>query len=231
VPRPRKCRRIEKTPRVDFYKPRGIPLSELEEACLSVEGLEALRLADLEGLTMEQAATVMEVSRHTFGRVLAQARTTVARALTTGQALRIEGGHWAVKPQCRKSPGQAPRSQETTMTKIAVTSEGPTLDSLIDPRFGRAAGFVVVDPATWEFQYVDNGASQAMSQGAGINAAETIARAGAGTLLTGYVGPKAFTALKAAGIAVVQDMGDMTVRQAVEAFAAGRTTTATGPNR
>jgi predicted Fe-Mo cluster-binding NifX family protein len=112
-----------------------------------------------------------------------------------------------------------------------VTSEGPTLDSQIDPRFGRAAGFVVVDPATWEFQYVDNGASQAMSQGAGINAAEAIARAGATALLTGYVGPKAFAALQAAGIAVIQAMGDMTVRQAVEEFAAGRTTAASAPNR
>jgi predicted DNA-binding protein (UPF0251 family)/predicted Fe-Mo cluster-binding NifX family protein len=206
-------------------------MRELEEACLSVEGLEALRLADVEGLSMQEAAAVMEVSRHTFGRVLAQARGTVARALTGGQALRIEGGHWAVKPHCKRSPGAAPRSKETTMSKIAVTSEGPTLDSMLDPRFGRAAGFMVVAPATWEFQYVDNGASQAMSQGAGINAAETIARAGAGTLLTGYVGPKAFAALKAAGIAVVQDMGDMTVRQAVEELAAGRTTAATAPNR
>jgi predicted DNA-binding protein (UPF0251 family)/predicted Fe-Mo cluster-binding NifX family protein len=216
---------------VDFFKPRGIPMRELEEACLSVEGLEALRLADVEGLTMQEAAAVMEVSRHTFGRVLAQARTAVARALTEGRALRIEGGHWAVKPQCRKGSGQAPRNRETTMSKIAVTSEGPTLDSQIDPRFGRAAGFVVVDPATWEFQYVDNGASQAMSQGAGINAAEAIARAGATALLTGYVGPKAFAALQAAGIAVIQDMGDMTVRQAVEEFAAGRTTAASAPNR
>jgi len=206
-------------------------MRELEEACLSVEGLEALRLADVEGLTMQEAAAVMEVSRHTFGRVLAQARTAVARALTEGRALRIEGGHWAVKPQCRKGSGQAPRNRETTMSKIAVTSEGPTLDSQIDPRFGRAAGFVVVDPATWEFQYVDNGASQAMSQGAGINAAEAIARAGATALLTGYVGPKAFAALQAAGIAVIQDMGDMTVRQAVEEFAAGRTTAASAPNR
>ena len=65
------------------------------------------------------------------------------------------------------------------MEKIAITSEGPTLDDVLDPRFGRAAGFIVVDPQTLQFQYVDNGASQARAQGAGIQAAEIIIQAGA----------------------------------------------------
>ncbi len=81
------------------------------------------------------------------------------------------------------------------MNKIAITSEGPSLDDQIDPRFGRAAGFVVVDLETMDTQYIDNGQSQVMAQGAGIQAAELIARAGVGCLLTGYVGPKAFKAL------------------------------------
>ena len=92
------------------------------------------------------------------------------------------------------------------MEKIAVSSEGPTLDDALDPRFGRAAGFIVVDPQTLEFQYVDNGASQARAQGAGIQAAEVIARIGVKALLTGYVGPKAFTALQSVGIKVGQNL-------------------------
>jgi predicted Fe-Mo cluster-binding NifX family protein len=117
------------------------------------------------------------------------------------------------------------------MEKIAVTSEGPTLDDALDPRFGRAAGFILVDPQTLQFQYLDNGASQARAQGAGIQAAEVIVRSGAKALLTGYVGPKAFTALQAAGIQVAQNLDNMTVRQAVERFKTGQVQWAAVPNR
>jgi predicted DNA-binding protein (UPF0251 family) len=79
-------------PKATYFTPQGIPLCELVEIRLSIEGLEALRLADMEGLTTEAAAVGMGVSRHTFGRVLAEARTRVARALVGGAALRIEGG-------------------------------------------------------------------------------------------------------------------------------------------
>jgi predicted Fe-Mo cluster-binding NifX family protein len=98
---------------------------------------------------------------------------------------------------------------------IAITSEGPTLDDPVDPRFGRAAGFIIINPETLEFQYVENGEAQVRAQGAGIQAAETVARAGAKAVLTGYVGPKAFHALSAAGIRVAQDIENMTVREAV----------------
>ena len=116
------------------------------------------------------------------------------------------------------------------MEKIAITSEGPTLDDALDPRFGRAAGFIIVDPQTLEFQYVDNGASQARAQGAGIQAAEVIVQNGANAVLTGYVGPKAFTALHAAGIRVGQNLDNMTVRQAVERYQAGQVEWAAAPN-
>jgi predicted Fe-Mo cluster-binding NifX family protein len=118
-----------------------------------------------------------------------------------------------------------------TMEKIAITSEAPTLDAALDPRFGRAAGFMVVDPRTLEFEYVDNGAGQAMAQGAGIQAAETILRAGVKALLTGYVGPKAFRALQAVGIKVAQNLENLTVRQAVERYNTGQVEWAAAPNR
>ena len=84
-------------PKAAYFKPRGIPLWELSETSLSVEGLEAIRLADLEGLTMQDAATRMNVSRHTFGRILAEGRRAVADALVNGRALRIEGGDYELK--------------------------------------------------------------------------------------------------------------------------------------
>lgn len=117
------------------------------------------------------------------------------------------------------------------MSKIAVTSEGPGLDDQVDPRFGRAAGFVIVDLDTMEAQYLDNGQSQIMAQGAGIRAAELIARAGASWLLTGYVGPKAFEALTAAGIKIGQNLEGMTVREAVARFRSGTLEGADAANR
>lgn len=114
--------------------------------------------------------------------------------------------------------------------KIAVTSSGPTLDSMVDSRFGRCAGFVVVDLDTMSTEYVDNGSSQALAQGAGIQAAENVARAGAGAILSGYVGPKAFAALKAAGVLVGQGVDGMTVGDAVEKFKRGEVPIADSPN-
>ena len=117
------------------------------------------------------------------------------------------------------------------MNRIAVTSEGPSLDDKVDPRFGRAAGFVVVDLDTMDTEYIDNGRSQVMAQGAGIQAAELVARAGVSCLLTGYVGPKAFQALSAAGIKMVQNLEGLTVRQAVERFKSGQVDMAHTANR
>jgi predicted DNA-binding protein (UPF0251 family) len=84
-------------PKATYFKPRAIPSRELSEACLFVEGFEAIRLADLEELTMENAASRMGVSRHTFGRILAEGRKAVADALVHGRALRIEGGDYELK--------------------------------------------------------------------------------------------------------------------------------------
>ena len=107
------------------------------------------------------------------------------------------------------------------MEKIAVSSEGPDMDARVDPRFGRAAGFIIIDPDTMAFEYVDNGSSQVMAQGAGIQAAEIVAATGARVLLTGFVGPKAFQALNAAGIRIGQNVDNLTVREAVQRFQAG----------
>jgi predicted Fe-Mo cluster-binding NifX family protein len=117
------------------------------------------------------------------------------------------------------------------MEKIAVSCEEPSLDSQVDPRFGRAAGFLIVDQGTMSFEYIDNGASQTMAQGAGIQAAETVAQSGATVVLTGFVGPKAFQALSAAGIKVAQNLDNLTVKQAVERYEAGNVEMASKPNR
>ena len=68
---------------------------------LSIEGLEAIRLSDFEGLDQETGAERMNVSRQTFGRILAEARSIVADALVMGKVLRIEGGHFEMPPMGR----------------------------------------------------------------------------------------------------------------------------------
>jgi len=97
VPRKPCCKRVEALPEARYFKPRGIPLSQLEEVVLGFEELEALRLAHLEGLYQQEAAERMGVSRATFGRVLEAAHRKVSRALVEGWALRIEGGSFKVE--------------------------------------------------------------------------------------------------------------------------------------
>jgi len=81
-------------PQSDYFKPRGIPLSMLEEVVLTVDEFEAVRLADFEGLYQEQAAGKMRVSRPTFARIVESAHKKVAEALVQGKALKIEGGEF-----------------------------------------------------------------------------------------------------------------------------------------
>jgi predicted DNA-binding protein (UPF0251 family)/predicted Fe-Mo cluster-binding NifX family protein len=235
---------VDAAPGVRLFKPQGIPARQLEEIYLSFEGYEALRLSDFEGLRQNDAAERMKISRQTFGRILSEARRAVAEAVVRGLVLRIEGGEYrmnasgtASSQACNapeaagRETGRNPQGDKKTMRKIAVSSEGPGLDGPIDPRFGRAAGFVVVDPETMVSEYVDNAASQAMAQGAGIQTAELMTRHGVGVVLTGYVGPKAFQALSAAGIQIGQNLEQLSVRQAVEKFKAGQVAMAGGPNR
>jgi predicted DNA-binding protein (UPF0251 family) len=94
-------RRVAAPPRCSFFKPAGIPLNRLEEVELSVDELEALRLADLEGLYQDAAAVRMEVSRPTFARIVEASRRKVAQALVHGRALRIGGGPVAFAGQRR----------------------------------------------------------------------------------------------------------------------------------
>ncbi len=94
--RPPKCRRVEYMPELTYFKPAGVPVSELEEVCLTVEELEAIRLKDLLGLEQESCAERMGVSRPTYHRILTAARTKIAEALVEGKAIRVEGGHFEI---------------------------------------------------------------------------------------------------------------------------------------
>lgn len=95
--RPRKCRYVVREPGVTFFKPQGIPLKTLEHTLITVDELEALRLSDYEGLSHEDVARQMRVSRPTVTRMLAKAHRVVADALVNGKAIRIEGGDYCLE--------------------------------------------------------------------------------------------------------------------------------------
>jgi len=105
--------------------------------------------------------------------------------------------------------------------KIAVTSTGTDLESEVDPRFGRAPYFLVVDSETFDFEALDNKENVNALKGAGIQAAGMVSNKGAEVLLTGFCGPNAFKVLKAAKIGVANNASG-TVRDAVEAYLEGR---------
>lgn len=96
MPRQKKCRFIQSQPDVLYFKPRGIPLRELDECVLTMDEVEAIRLADLEGRSHEDAASEMGISRTTFGRIVASARRSVADALLNGKSIRMQHAAFAV---------------------------------------------------------------------------------------------------------------------------------------
>ncbi len=104
--RPPKCRIVDQEPSVTYFKPRGIPLRKLEEITLTVEGLEAIRLSDVNGLDQDAAAKRMGISRQTFGRILSKARNTVARSIVEGLGLKIEGGHYKLADEINEADGK-----------------------------------------------------------------------------------------------------------------------------
>ncbi|QTA89342.1 DUF134 domain-containing protein [Desulfonema magnum] len=99
--RPKKNRIVAFNPEISYFKPRGIPMVELEEVHLTVDEREAIRLSDLLGMPYEEAGREMGISRATFGRIIQHARKIVADALINGKAINIEGGNYTIADEMR----------------------------------------------------------------------------------------------------------------------------------
>ncbi|MHB8780155.1 MAG: DUF134 domain-containing protein [Candidatus Geothermincolia bacterium] len=150
--RPLKTKLVRATPRVDYFKPRGIPVDALQEILLTMEELETLRLVDSEGLYQEEAARVMGISRPTLQRLLTAARSKVAEALLRGKALRIEGGNYVLGRKtehcCSREAGAGECRMDSltqearrTRMKLAVVTEG----EMVSQHFGRSEGLLVAE--------------------------------------------------------------------------------------
>lgn len=114
--------------------------------------------------------------------------------------------------------------------KIAVTARSPEITSEVDPHFGRTAFFMVMETEDGNWSTQPNQQNVEALQGAGLQAAKQIVDLGVSVVLTGNMGPKAFAALAAAGIAVVLG-AQGSVEKAAAQYAAGQLQPAAGPNR
>jgi predicted DNA-binding protein (UPF0251 family) len=93
--RPKKYRIVKKDPRISQFSPRG-KAGRPDEFDLKMEEFEAVRLADLVGLSQKQAAKSMHISQQTFSRILNKAHRGMADALVNGKAIKIQGGHYVM---------------------------------------------------------------------------------------------------------------------------------------
>lgn len=105
--------------------------------------------------------------------------------------------------------------------KIIVSARADRLDADVDPRFGRASHFILYNTETGEVTAHSNEENVNAAQGAGIQAAQNVARLGPEVVLTGHVGPKAFETLRAAGIKVCVGASG-TVQEALDSYRSGR---------
>jgi predicted DNA-binding protein (UPF0251 family) len=155
MPRRRINRWIRHQPVAPFYTPHGVPVGRLRGVTLPLEGLEALRLADAEGLEHEQAAELMGVSRPTFSRLLAEARGIVARGLVNGWAIRIEGGNYEFAgeaPPCGHSRGRCRRGRGGGMAPARMGfSNSPDESGASDDRSGFSEQETASGPPAAEF--------------------------------------------------------------------------------
>ena len=104
--------------------------------------------------------------------------------------------------------------------KVAISAQGNTPDAQVDPRFGRAKFFIVADTETGEFKAVDNIQNLNAAQGAGIQAGQNVAELDVESVITGHVGPKAFSVLQTAGIKIFTGATG-SVKNALEQFKSG----------
>ena len=242
MPRPTCPRRVGFTPSTTYFKPAGTPMGILGEVLLGHDEVEAIRLKNLVGLSQEQAASQMGVSQPTFHRLLVSAHQKLTDAVVNGKALRIEGGNimtanvqagpcqWRRGWGCRTKPSASSFAEDQSQKieggrsmKVAITSADGTLAGKVDERFGRARKIILYDVETKEHSVVDNVQNLNAAQGAGIQAAQNVVRSGAGAIISGHFGPKAFQVIQMAGLDVYSAT-NISVEDAIHQYETGRLT-------
>ena len=257
---------VNTIPLYAYFKPQGIPMTNLKIETLSFEEIEALKLKDVENMDQETAAEKMGISRSTFQRIVKSARYKLVKSVIEGRALKVEGGNYipsdkVIKKQCLKgkhhyyvrkddlisqekdfksiSKIKCPECGERIMNfekdfkkgkkmKLCITSTGTSLDSNVDPRFGRCPYFIIYDTEDNTFESIENASREAMG-GAGIQAGQLVASKCTGAVITGNFGPNAFRVLQAAKIKMYSGVSG-TVREAIEKYKSGQLTETSAPD-
>lgn len=112
--------------------------------------------------------------------------------------------------------------------KICITSEGKTLDSKVDSRFGRCQNFIFFDTDSGKFEAQENTNAQ-FQGGAGIQSGQLVVSKGTKAVLTGNVGPNAHQVLSAAGVSVFTGVSG-TVQEAIDGYKNGKYKPADAPS-
>ena len=126
MPRPRRLRRVRGMPDVNYFKPAGIGMKDLEETILTVDEYEAVRLKDFKNLEQTKSAKKMNISQPTFNRLITSARKKISDAIVNGKAIKIEGGDYKmVQPRGRgMGRGQGMDKGRGRMGGFAAGPEG-----------------------------------------------------------------------------------------------------------
>ena len=235
--RPKTLRWIENIPEVTWFKPAGLQRRLLDEVSLTLDEIEAIRLADLESNYQEQVAEKMNVSRQTVGRILASAHKKIAEALVLGKAIRLEGGTFHHRDpdagglpetdscggdsvadlSVKQADGDVPGKKTRNQHRVVVTSTGPDLNSKVDLKFGRAAFLLVFDLSDDSLQVIDNRNKPDEKGGKGVRTAKKVLDMEVGAVITGNMGQRVLSEMTGAGIGLFQIDGG-TVEQAIESY-------------
>lgn len=210
--RPRKWRCVDGPAAPRVFKPVGVPQRGLDQVRLTFDGLEALRLLDLEGLSQQEAAGRLGVSRSTVSRLAAEARRAVAEALVEEKALVVEGGPVAVAR--RLSSGEGPIEKGDPVV-IAV----PYVEGRVNAHFGRTEAFMVVKAEGEEVMESTVYGIAGLQHDHGGLAGFLVSR-GVDVVLAGGMGPPMQQALKKAGLSLCCGVSGP-ADEAVRAYLAG----------
>jgi predicted Fe-Mo cluster-binding NifX family protein len=126
-----------------------------------------------------------------------------------------------LRGQAKGCGGLFIRKGEAEGMRIAISAQGENLEAEVDSRFGRASKFLLVDTETMSFEVLENSQNLDLPQGAGIQAAQNVAKHRPDAVLTGHCGPKAFKALSAAGVDVVVGVRGV-IRDAIHDYLGGK---------
>lgn len=193
--------------RQSAFKPAGVPAHELGRVVLGFDELEAIRLADLDGLYQEAAALRMGVSRQTFGRIVESARRKVADAIINRKYLRIEGGKTIAGDEGEKK------------MKIAV----PARDGLVDSHFGHCEHFMVYSVGEDRTITAEEKVSSPEGCGCKSGIVGVLTRMGVTHLVAGNMGEGAVHVMNAHGIEVIRG-AEGSARRVAELYAKGELT-------